>query len=181
MILQFLILAAAIFLRESACAVAVISPMESSSDAERARGLAYCRSFGRLSPNVYCASGIKEERMQAWRSITLDPPGMRNPDPVCVIDRWECNGVVDCNRGEDEENCLAGRGLCPISLAWFRVCRSEIKEERIEAWKRVLKRELSDNPVPAHEVSHKCVPPGMTCDGVEDCYLGEDELGCFGD
>lgn len=66
----------------------------------------------------------------------------------CIQDSWICDGIRDCDGGEDEENCN-GTVVCQPGLKQFK-CRTD----------------------------GSCIPMRQVCDGIVNCPDRSDELSC---
>ncbi|XP_065222382.1 sortilin-related receptor-like [Planococcus citri] len=67
----------------------------------------------------------------------------------CILDAWLCDGIKDCEGGDDEKNCNHTITACKQDHSEFR-CR----------------------------VSGLCVPLQAVCDGITQCPDGTDEMSC---
>ncbi|PIO71829.1 Low-density lipoprotein receptor domain class A [Teladorsagia circumcincta] len=75
-----------------------------------------------------------------------------DPSSACLDMSLKCDGVVDCENGFDEKDC--------VNISSTRFCR-KINEY-------LCRRE------------QRCIRRSAVCDGIEDCVDGQDEQKCHG-
>uniref|UniRef100_A0A6B2EKV3 Sortilin-related receptor n=1 Tax=Phlebotomus kandelakii TaxID=1109342 RepID=A0A6B2EKV3_9DIPT len=122
------------------------------------------------------------------------PNQFRCDSGLCILKRYVCDGMADCDKGEDEEHCSnegkkvcgAGKfrcysdGLClPMEKRCdkFVNCIDGSDEEDCEKHPN-----RPDTPIICKvgyfTCDNHCVPLGKLCDGKQDCYDGSDEKNC---
>ena len=93
------------------------------------------------------------------------PPAYVKCNNGCISDLFLCDGKVDCDNGEDEQNCSH---LCNVLNATPHYCLARCHPENCAC----------------HELyfqcsSGGCIHSSKVCDGETDCVSGEDEFICL--
>ncbi len=101
-----------------------------------------------------------------------------------------CDAKWDCPYGEDEHDCTvncSGLFWCPVEqicLSFVDLCDGRIHCEATQSDEMFCDVNLANCNgaiCPDHHkcANYYCVPMRYTCDGKQDCPMGDDEHGCF--
>ena len=93
------------------------------------------------------------------------PPSYVTCNSGCISEQFLCDGKVDCNNGQDEQNCTY---LCKAFNKTPNYCRTRCHPENCTC----------------HELyfqcpSGGCIHSSQVCDGRANCINSEDEYFCF--
>ncbi len=94
---------------------------------------------------------------------------MRCYDGSCISDLWICDGVNDCQFGEDEHGCGCNNTF--ISDTSLQRANSENQCQTLNR-----KCQLECHSLSFICANEKCIHFTFVCDGIKDCKSGADEI-----
>ena len=87
----------------------------------------------------------------------------------CVYSSLVCDGKADCDRGEDEENCIRKSRYVKIPVVPVSICFRAFTEVSLSGTCRPGQFRCGDG---------RCVDESKICDGEFDCVDAADERDC---
>ncbi|XP_058821183.1 basement membrane-specific heparan sulfate proteoglycan core protein isoform X2 [Topomyia yanbarensis] len=102
-------------------------------------------------------------------------------DGKCVDKSFLCDGRIDCQNGEDEDNCDISDECSDNEFTCDGICIA--KESYCNGLPDCDDGTDENNCIICqagafHCKSRECIPPGSRCDGVMDCNDNSDEIDC---